>query len=406
MKLTVHAGTGINEPGIVYCNDHCQPDFGDIRFTTANGTELDYWMEENLSSNISNNDVYGDFQRYNGNPLDLPQYGASGTVHPDTIYFPEGKDGYKYWMVYTPYPPETLENMCIVRSNDGVNWTDTGISNPVISMGPDGDWDERHLADPDMIYVSDFDMWFMVWCGTNYSSSNRVGFAYSSDGKTWTEYDGIAVNGNMNPVLLAGHDAGGQSWEQSGSISNIGPSSLLYENGIFYIYYVRDAPNNGGPIGLASFEWDNISNDIINFSRYSSNPIIDLPDDSEFQSGSGHVDVSHYNGMYYMYTVRNADSGGSELVCLNSTDKINWTYRGKVIGKGASGTWDSNVIYRTNPVTDATGNIILFGDYTRLYYSASGSTPFRIGFGDIELNFWEEPSSDAVSYTHLTLPTN
>ena len=58
-------------------------------------------------------------------------------MHPDVIYFPSGMDGYKYWMMYTPYPPQSVENPSIVRSNDDITWTDAGITNPVISVtGP------------------------------------------------------------------------------------------------------------------------------------------------------------------------------------------------------------------------------------------------------------------------------
>ena len=69
------------------------------------------------------------FDKYTGNPLTtIPLYGASGVVHPDVLYFSGGKDGYEYWMVYTPYPPGSKENPSIVRSNDGITWTDAGIS--------------------------------------------------------------------------------------------------------------------------------------------------------------------------------------------------------------------------------------------------------------------------------------
>ena len=88
-----------------------------------------------------------------GNPLLIPDYGASGVVHPDVIYFPEGKDGYKYWMTYTPYPPQPDENPSVVRSNDGITWTGNGISNPVIPEGTPGSWNDLENPDPDFIYV-------------------------------------------------------------------------------------------------------------------------------------------------------------------------------------------------------------------------------------------------------------
>lgn len=60
--------------------------------------------------------------------------------HPDVQYFPNGFNGYKYWMVFTPYfgavgttlDSKRYENPTIVVSNDGINWNSpSGISNPI-----------------------------------------------------------------------------------------------------------------------------------------------------------------------------------------------------------------------------------------------------------------------------------
>ena len=50
VKIIVHKGSGTDSGEHVYCNNHCQDDFGDIRFTDSDGTTLlDYWMEEYTS---------------------------------------------------------------------------------------------------------------------------------------------------------------------------------------------------------------------------------------------------------------------------------------------------------------------------------------------------------------------
>ena len=84
---------------------------------------------------VANHEIYDPVadtweSRTLGNPLNIPKYDASGVVHPDVMYFPSGKDGYKYWMAYTPYPPQSKENPSIIRSNDGITWTDAGIQIP------------------------------------------------------------------------------------------------------------------------------------------------------------------------------------------------------------------------------------------------------------------------------------
>lgn len=308
------------------------------------------------------------FEKYTGNPLTLPFYGADGVVHPDVIYFPDGVDGYKYWMVYTPYPPNDKENPSIVRSNDGINWVDTDITNPVIAHAG---W--VWSADPDMIYIASFNKWFMVWMGNTGSYHYKIAFAYSSDGKNWTEYDGVTINGNTNPVILNGEDDNGEAWEyDTGPISRLGYPTLLYEDGIFYLFYgsLDGNANNRGKMGYATFTWNNETNDIENFQRYASNPIMYLDADGEFKSGHGHYDISKYNNTYYIYCVREMlGSSNFELALVTSTDKINWTNRGKVLGRGSSGEWDDNHVYRSSTVTDGVGNVVLFSLKVKLYYS-------------------------------------
>lgn len=60
--------------------------------------------------------------------------------HPDVEYFPNGFNGYKYWMVFTPFfgvlgnvrESERYENPTVVVSNDGLNWSSpNGLSGPL-----------------------------------------------------------------------------------------------------------------------------------------------------------------------------------------------------------------------------------------------------------------------------------
>src|SRR5262245_59621474 len=62
------------------------PDYGK-RFTQDSGNPL-------LTLESSNPWNFG---------LGDPYTALPGTIHPDVLYFPEGQDGYKFWMVFTPY---------------------------------------------------------------------------------------------------------------------------------------------------------------------------------------------------------------------------------------------------------------------------------------------------------------
>jgi hypothetical protein len=344
----------------------------------------------------------------NGNPLSLPRYepNSTGVTHPDVIYFPDGTgyDGYHYWMVYTPYPSEAQENPSILRSTDGITWTTTGITNPVIPAGTRGAWNDQENPDPDFIFVPDVDglglnhdKWFMVWDGGDSATNSRkIALAWSSDGKTWTQYNGTPVNGNTNPVILSGTDNQGADWEKlfpGSDISKTATSTLFYQGGTFYLFYAEEASgNNRGKIGLATFTWDNTTNSIVNLTRNTGNPIIDLPADAIFKSGGGHINVSKDQGSntYRMYVVRDSlnsslTSPSFELSLLTSSSLTGgWTSQGKVIERGAAGQWDEDHIYRSCPVVNSSGEIVLVNNKIRMYYGGVGSQGWRIGIADID----------------------
>ena len=327
-----------------------------------------------------------------GNPLPLPDYGADGVVHPDVIYFPSGQDGYEYWMVYTPWPPVESENPSILRSHDGINWTDAGITNPVIPRGDPGAWNSQENPDPDMIYVSAINKWFMVWDGGD-ANSRHIALAYSSDGKAWTQYDGDIVNGNTNPVILSGTDLNGAAWETNGTYSLTCTPTLFYEGGTFYLYYAEEASStNRGKIGLATFTWNNSTNSVVGLTRNSGNPIIDLPADGIFKSGGGHIDISKNpnTNTYHMYVCRElTGSFNFELSLLTSSSLTgSWTSRGKAIEIGTSGQWDDYHIYRSSPVVTSSGEIVISDNKYRVYYSAFGhdGPTYEIGIADLTID--------------------
>lgn len=386
MTVKVHRTIGTDTPSgdnetiqHVYVGDHALSTLGDVRFTASDGdTLLPYWMKDI----VSNPYKFEDFTKYVGNPLtSIPKYAASGVVHPGVLYFSAGKDGYKYWMLYTPYPDNEDENPSIVRSNDGTTWVDTGITNPVIADGGAGEWNAFHNHDPDMLYVDAYSKWFMVWGGVDVDlGSFKIALAYSTDGKTWTEYDGVAINGNTDPVILNGEDTGGVAWELEGADSTIYTPTLIYRDGTFYLYYASQGTgyaNNRGKVGYATFTWNNTTNDVENFQRYASNPVIDLAQDGTFKSGCGHIDISYYDGTYYLYVIREILAGSIfEMALLTSTDKVTWTYVGRVLERSASEAWDDRHVYRGGPATDGEGTVVLFDSTLRLFYSG-----YRISTG-------------------------
>jgi PKD repeat protein len=68
-------------------------------------------------------------------PLVIPEpSGRDEALHPSVVFVPDGWNGYRYWMLYTPYDftLASNENPHVDVSNDGQTWIQApGVSNPI-----------------------------------------------------------------------------------------------------------------------------------------------------------------------------------------------------------------------------------------------------------------------------------
>lgn len=105
-------------------------------------------------------------------------------------------------------------------SPDGTTWTKYG-SNPVLDLGTAGNWDDSGCNFPVVMYdtgaVHTWQMWYTGW----HSGVTTVGYAYSSDGLSWTR---------VSQMLAAGS---GGAFDDSGLAT--GP--VLNVGGTYYVYY-------------------------------------------------------------------------------------------------------------------------------------------------------------------------
>jgi len=363
-------------------------DGGDIRFLYEDGvTELDHWVESGLGEtdtriwieipNIPGSGTrtiwlyYGNpnaepkgnatdtfdfyssfetetvlsigegFERYAGNPLDIPRYDANGMVHPDVLYFPDGNDGYEFWMYYTPYPPDECEVPCLVRSNDGYTFADTGISNPLITVGSSEEWDNGLLADPDVVVVDG--TWYMYYTGRAADKSyQRIGLATSSDGKNFEKAEG--------PILSADT---GTSHEAHDYL--LSPTVYHNETG-FYMWYFSEGSDSRYRMCLAT------SDDGIQWAKYPGNPIMEPMPSSFERNGIWHGDVIHLQNQLWLYYV-GYDGDFYQLCLARSDDGIGWerSTMNPVLDPIPL-SWEDRHVYRSSPV--------IVGDEMWLYYSA------------------------------------
>lgn len=115
--------------------------------------------------------------------LSIPTYNASSNVtHPDVIYFPNKWNGYRYWMIFTPYPSEPDENPSVIVSNDGDSWIEPpGITNP-IQLYPGSGWN----SDPTFTTIISGSDTTLV-AVYNQQEPEEVLYKTSEDGVTWSD---------------------------------------------------------------------------------------------------------------------------------------------------------------------------------------------------------------------------
>lgn len=110
--------------------------------------------------------------------------------------------GGNYYLFYAGQDTATTTfQIGLATSSDGVTWTKHPL-NPILTVGGAGAWDEDHVAFPFVIFDSTAEVakrWKMWFHGASVAAPDRdkVGYAYSSDGVTWTKYA-------SNPVLDVG----------------------------------------------------------------------------------------------------------------------------------------------------------------------------------------------------------
>lgn len=94
-----------------------------------------------------------------------------------------GQKGY-FYMYYAGHDG-ICERIGIARSKNLLSW-EKFIKEPVLDLGQKGSWDERHISDPRVIKAGNY--YLMFYTGYNRGFKGSIGLAYSKDMITWKRY--------------------------------------------------------------------------------------------------------------------------------------------------------------------------------------------------------------------------
>jgi hypothetical protein len=243
-------------------------------------------------------------------PLDIPTFdGTPSTTHLDVLFIPEGWNGYRYWMVHTPYPTATRENPEIVASHDGVTWVEpAGISNPVVPYAEIQGLGHGHNSDGILVMLADGVTMACYYRGNAGAGGEKIYRKTSTDGVTWSA--AVATN-----LATANAD------------KYLSPSVLLNDDSTYTMWHV----NYGAADPLDRLERCT-STDGITWSASSTctfpEPVRITGAETANTPRLWHLDVEQAGGKYHMLANVIPVGITTRLYYFTSTDGVTWTRPG------------------------------------------------------------------------------
>jgi predicted GH43/DUF377 family glycosyl hydrolase len=170
-----------------------------------------------------------------------------------------------------------------------------------------------------------------------------LAFSLTLSQSVWTRYAG-------NPVLPV----------QNG-LTHLFFPSVMYDatQHVYKMWFVTD-DGTGNCISYA------LSNDGVNWTLYSGNPVMTKGQSGDFDSYSISGPCVIFNGTtYVMYFGANTSSSAASIGMATSSDGIHWTKREQPVLSGTPGTWNAYAVYHPSVYFD--------GDKYYMWYTASPS---------------------------------
>ncbi len=286
-------------------------------------------------------------------------------------------DGTEYHLYFTGTGEDGLPNdMGHATSTDGVEWV-MDSANPVLTRGESGEWDDFRLDGASVVYDgSSFQMWYS---GSGTDGVERVGYATSPDGSSWTKYEG-------NPVMDVGPEG---SWDAL----LCRPTTVILENDMYRMWYWggRLLGNElNGHVGYAESEdgidWIKRPEPVLSPSTHPG-----AWDPSEVSNPYVVFDGSTYH-MWFGGGVESATSIDSSIGYAFSGDRIEWTkHRGNPLL-----TSDDSILYHSPVVYDGTNWHMWYTEWDGVTDRINHATSTR-GPGVAALDNWQFIPAAAVA---------
>jgi predicted GH43/DUF377 family glycosyl hydrolase len=151
---------------------------------------------------------------------------------------------------------------------------------PVLDTGPRGAWDERGVADPNVIRIEPY--FYMYYLGQDRARRQRLGLARSLDGIRWEKL-------RTNPLLELGEEGG---FDENG----LGEPAVWTARGFYWMLYTGRDLHENRRLGLArstdGVHWKKLAAVFAGTEAWNSKVICDPSVDEKFGVWFGGGDVA------------------------------------------------------------------------------------------------------------------
>lgn len=275
-------------------------------------------------------------------PLDIKTFdGSNQPYHPSVLFFENGWNGYKYWMVVTPYPMHVVykdrwECPCIYVSNDGIKWeVPAGLNNPIDDLSSEDIDAKNFFSDPHLVYNNGIlECWYRITKKSDNDANTILIRKKTVDGISWSSREILADPAESSIKTTLGDMVRSQA--------------VLYNNGKYRMWYVDNKKNVGQRNVCCSESADGISwknRDICVLGGKDINP--------------WHIDVAKLDGVYYLtiYDLWN-------LSLWESQDGISYKYKKEILSPSlVYGSFYSDGLYRSSLIKDDSGYKLFFSAF-------------------------------------------
>ena len=198
----------------------------------------------------------------------------------------------------------------------------------VLSPGTGSDWDLFILTvDSIILNNGTYYLYYSAARSTVLTTARHIGLATSTDGISWTKY-------SSNPIL--------RSRVESYDYTNAIRAHVIKEGNSWKMWYAGNQATQDVNICYAT------SNDGINWSKYSSNPVLKNSANDGAWNG---IDIrpssvfKNESGVYWMYMRAVGTSRIGQIGLATSSDGVSWTYnQSNPLYRGNTNGWDKGVI--------------------------------------------------------------